>query len=73
MSFWASSYDLWLESLRQRTALCSKWSNAGFVSTTIVRKTRAMFFPGLLFSIESFDAMLGRVPVTKSIKPRPEL
>jgi hypothetical protein len=30
------------------------------ISTTIVKDARAIF-PGLLLSIESFDAMLGRV------------
>ena len=59
MSFWASSYSFQLESVSPRVALIQ----SGPVRVSFYddcKETRAMF-PGLLFSIESFDAMLGRV------------
>jgi hypothetical protein len=59
MSFWASSYSFQLESFRARFArIQSGPVRACFYDNC--KETRAMF-PGLLFSIESIDAMLGRV------------
>lgn len=58
MSFWASSYSFQLESLIG-VALVQR----GPVRVNFnydCKETRARF-PGLLLSIESFDAMLGRV------------
>jgi hypothetical protein len=72
MSFWASSYSFRLKGLRQLMALVR--SGPVRVSFTTIVRIPARCFLGLLFlSIESFDAMLGRVPATNVHKPRPEL
>ena len=59
MSFWASSYFFQLE-VGCRVLLLINVVLCGISFTTIVRKP-ARCSQGLLVSIESFDAILGRV------------
>ena len=58
MSFWASSYSFQLESI-VGVALVQRGPVR--VNFNFAVRTPARRLPGLLLSIESFDAMLGRV------------